>query len=66
MYENMLDTIGLVESVDPEVGKAMNQDIGKNVQIVVTKQLRKNMEQMEENMKTQQHVQNQDINNMFA
>ena len=47
-------------------GKAMNQDIGKNVQIVVTKQLRKNMEQMEENMKTQQHVQNQDINNMFA
>ena len=33
-------------------GKAMNQDIGKNVQIVVTKQLRKNMEQMEENMNT--------------
>lgn len=42
MYENMLDTIGLVESVDPEVGKAMNQELTRqrsNLELIASENI---------------------------
>ena len=29
MYQNMMDTIGFVSQFDPEVGAAMNQELGR-------------------------------------
>ena len=29
MYQNMMDTIGFVSQFDPEVGQAMNEELGR-------------------------------------
>lgn len=42
MYQNMMDTIGFVSSVDPEVGEAMAQELGRqrrNLELIASENL---------------------------
>ena len=42
MYENMLDTIGLVSAADPELGAAMNRELGRqrrNIELIASENI---------------------------
>ena len=42
MYQNMMDTIGFVSQFDPEVGAAMNQELGRqrrNLELIASENL---------------------------
>ena len=42
MYANMMDTIGFVSQFDPEVGQAMNEELGRqrrNLELIASENL---------------------------
>mgnify|MGYP003233056378 CR=1 FL=1 len=42
MYQNMMDTIGFVSQFDPEVGQAMNEELGRqrrNLELIASENL---------------------------